>query len=159
MAAAWLIFYDRRQMEWIIAILLVGSGVGIFSGVTGVESARYSSYTGNSITYSGFGGRVSAIAVGIVLLVTAWGCWKRRRFAWYTIASILWVSLVGTVFRAVYLTFSVDLPTAALVIGSVGEALKIAFIGWLIFRLWPKYRAEFRGPIQSVQRIGPSARR
>lgn len=91
-----------------------------------------------------------ALAAGIGLLAVAWGCWKRRIFAWYTIAALLWVSLFWAAFRAVYLTFTIDLPIAALVLGSMGEALKIAFIGWLIFKLWPKYRAEFQRPIQSA---------
>jgi glucose dehydrogenase len=134
-------------MKWVIGILLVGGVAGIFAAITGVESARYSSYSGHSITYHGIGGRLFALAVGIGLLVTAWGCWRRRMFAWYTIASLLWVSLVWAAFRAVYLTFTIDLPIAAIMLGSTGEALKIAFICWLIYKLWPKYRAEFEAPI------------
>ncbi|PTY01657.1 hypothetical protein DB347_25415 [Opitutaceae bacterium EW11] len=67
----------------------------------------------------------------------------RKSWAWVAVAGFLWATVVWMTIRALYLTLALEMPLSVLLLGGLGEVLKISFMLWLVLRIWPKYRKEF----------------
>ena len=137
-------------MKAIVAILAVCGIFGIVAAAVDVQQIHIVGSVVN-VTHYSLLGRVAAFAISAVLLIAAYGCNARTAFGWYLVNAMLWVSMLWAAIRAVYLAVSLDLPFPGVVLGGLGEVVKIGVWVWIIFVFWAKRRREFRLPNQSSE--------
>jgi hypothetical protein len=95
--------------------------------------------------------RLLAGLCGLVALIAAYGCWRRKMFGWYFGGAFIWLCILCGVFRAAYLAYTLDLPWLGTLLGGLGEALKIVAFAWFTLRFWRSLRPEFKQPNQPLQ--------
>jgi hypothetical protein len=75
---------------------------------------------------------------------------------WYLGVALIWTAIAWSVFRAIYLALTIDLPWLGVLLGGLGEALKIGVFAWVMLRFWKKLQREFKQPNQPPEPTPPS---
>ena len=89
---------------------------------------------------------LAAIAAFTVLSAAgAYGCHRRRMYAWWLVLGMLLLTVASILTRAAHVVGveTVDFPIEARVLGAIGEGLKAAFVGWLLVVFWWRKKPEF----------------
>jgi hypothetical protein len=133
---------SRLRMKFIISFLVFLGVLGVFSGLTGIQRISYTDLAGWKIDYHYFLGRVFSLLLGFIFLITAYGCKKRKQYSWYIIAGMAILTLAFSIYRAVYLAITIDLPLAGLLLGGVGELIKIGLFVWFFWGFWIRKRKK-----------------
>ena len=137
-------------MKAAVFILALVGAVGVLAGVTG-DTRFYAAIPKYALL-----SRINVVIFGLVALVAAYGCWRRKIFGWYAGAAFIWMAILWGVFRAVYLMLTFDLDWLGLVLGALGESVKIGIFTWVALRFWRRMRTEFKMPNQSSDPTPPS---
>jgi len=83
---------------------------------------------------------------GGIALVAAFGCWKKNMLGWHFGAALIWITIAWGVFRAICVALTIGLPWLGLILGGLGEAIKIGVFGLVVLRFWKTLRREFHEP-------------
>ncbi len=132
-------------MKAVIAILLLIAAACAIAAISGIQHISFSGGT-TVMTYHPVSSRVAAALVGVAALFAAYGCFKRKKYGWYMVAIMLLVMFLGAIWNVIYGLVTYDLPLAGLLLGSIGEGVKVGLIGWVLFGFWRKKRKEFQTP-------------
>jgi hypothetical protein len=128
-------------MKWVILILVVAGVVGVVGTFTNLDIVAFRSTAW---------GRLVGFTFSMVALVAALGCWKRKMYGWYLVEVLIWASVGFAAFRAIYMGFTIGLPWLGLLLGSIGEGVKIGIFAWVMLPFWTKQRKNFKWPNQST---------
>jgi hypothetical protein len=88
---------------------------------------------------------MASLVTAIYCGVSAYACLKRKGYGWWMV-TVLWVlMLLGVLAGAVWNAMHIGLPLLGLLLGGIGELVKIGVGGWLLFRVWLPVRDKFNG--------------
>lgn len=129
-----------KAMIFILWLLAAAAG---FSALTGLQSISFSNFATTDFVYHSIAGRILAAWTSILFAASAWGCMKRRPWAWWLVAGLLGLIILTTAIWGVWKGIDFDLPMGPSVLGAVGEAIKLAGMCWVLFVFWRRRRPEF----------------
>jgi hypothetical protein len=132
-----------RRMKFVIAILAIVGAALLLSSVAGLQAVHYSSTSEMSVVHQTPLTRTITGAIGLLFVATAFACHHRLMYGWYVVSALLSVVLIGAAYRAVYFAFTFPLSVPALLLGTLGELVRLAIVAWLLFRFWPRQRRWF----------------
>ena len=114
-------------MKWIIGALVVFGSILLFQSIIVVE--QY--YSDNGLKHASLITSVVPFSFAIISFLSAYGCARRKRYAWRLVIVLLSAILVGsTAYAAIAFRFSV--------FRNYGPLIWDAFIVWLLYLWWPK---------------------
>ncbi|HNC22579.1 MAG TPA: hypothetical protein PLU52_00120 [Opitutaceae bacterium] len=91
-------------------------------------------------------GVVNRLVAGVTMIYcgsTAYLCFKRKLIGWWLV-TVLWVgALVGVLINAVWTAYHIGLPPLGLVLGGLGELVKIGIGAAVLWRVWLPLRKDF----------------
>lgn len=129
-------------MKTVIKVLILIAVVAAIVAVTGLE---HGAYVGNRyvVTYHSAGGRVIAAVIGVICGIAAYGCIKRRMYAWRIVTGLL-VSVAT--YGAGWLIWEI----AMIRLDSVDDVLKVLVEGaevaatvWFLIGWWLPQKEGF----------------
>jgi hypothetical protein len=98
--------------------------------------------------------RAASSVTAIYCAVSAYACLKRKSYGWWMV-TVLWALLLLSVLvGAVWNAMHIELPLLGLLLGGVGELVKIGIGGVLLFRVWLPMRNKFDGIPEHQVEIG-----
>ena len=74
-------------MNAVISVLIFAGVMGLIGGITNIQHLSMGAET--TIVYGTLAGRVFSFAVGILSLVAAYACKKKRGFGWWLVAAMI----------------------------------------------------------------------
>jgi hypothetical protein len=134
-------------MKSVIFVLCVLAVLGALCAITGATVLGGLRPSGE---YA-FLNRAASSITAIYCAVSAYACSRRKSYGWWMV-TVLWVlTLLSVLAGSVWSAMHVGLPMPGLLLGGVGELVKIGIGGWLLFRVWLPMRDKFDGlPEQSA---------
>jgi hypothetical protein len=136
-------------MKATVVILILISVVAAFAAATGIQRVSSSNIGGTTITYHDAMGRYFAAITSVTCAIAAFGCAKRRMYGWWLVAVILATVLVVSTGWAIWQAATFDLPLSAMLLGAVGELVKIALWCWLLFGFWRRRKNYFQQTVSA----------
>lgn len=128
-------------MKVVIFVLCVLAVFAALAAITGANVLSSLGPRGQSVLLNRMVSLVTAIYCG----VSAYACLKRKRYGWWMV-TVLWVlMLLGVLAGAIWNAMHIGLPLLGLLLGGIGELVKIGVGGWLLFRVWLPIRDAFDG--------------
>jgi hypothetical protein len=129
-------------MKAVITILILMTVAAAITTVTGAERVSLIGH-GVAVTHHSLGDRVAAAAVGVICGVAAYGCRKRKMYAWWAITTML-VLLAGYgVVWTIWKMTTTQMDFLGNVLGALGEGAKIAALIWFLVAWWMPKKTEF----------------
>ena len=122
-------------MKAVITSLILLAIVAAIAAVTGLE---HGSYVGTRyiVTYHSPAGRVAAAAVGMTCGVAAYGCTKRKMYAWQMVTAMLVLLAVFGIVWMIWKMATAQMGIVGDVLGALGEGIKIAAVIWFLVGWW-----------------------
>ena len=117
----------------------------ILAATVAVTGLEHGSYGGDKyvVTYHSAGGRVVAAALSVVCGIAAYGCAKRKMYAWRMVTAMLVLlaafGIVWTIWKMVAMRSGFFGDT----LGTLAEGVKIAAIIWFLVGWWLPRKKEF----------------
>jgi hypothetical protein len=143
----------RQLLGGINAVVIYLILCAVFGTARMVLQIEYLSGLSGS-TSGGFSAYISLAAIIVFTALSAagaYGCHRRQMYAWWLVSGMLLLTVACILVRAARVVGveTVDFPIEARVLGTIGEGLKAACVGWLLVVFWWKKKPEF------VVRNGP----
>jgi len=128
-------------LKVVIFVLCVLAAFATLAAITGANVLSSLGPTGQSVLLNRTASLVAAAYCG----VSAYACLKRKGYGWWMV-TVLWVlMLLGVLAGAIWNAMHIGLPPLGLLLGGIGELVKIGVGGWLLFRVWLPVRDKFDG--------------
>jgi hypothetical protein len=129
-------------MKAVIIILILMTVAAAIATVTGVEHV---SFIGNAVTVTrhSSAGRVAAAVIGVICGVAAYGCAKRKMYAWRTVTAMLVLLVVYGIIWIVWKMTKTEMDFWGNALGALGEGVKIAALIWFLVAWWVPKKKEF----------------
>jgi hypothetical protein len=128
-------------MKWTITVLIFVGASGLVGGITNIQHLHMGRET--TIVYGSTGDRIFALAVGILSLVAAYACKKKKGFGWWLVTGMIGALMLATLWGIVRV-FASDVFLALSWLAQT--AVMAALLYW-----WTKQKKHFgpheeRGP-------------
>ena len=120
-------------MNGVIAVLIFSGVMGLIGGITNIQHLSMGAET--TIVYYTFAGRVFSLAVGILSLVAAFACKKKKVFGWWLVAAMSGAVMLVTLWGIIRV-ITVDIIFALSLLAQT--VLAAAFLFW-----WTKQKKLF----------------
>ena len=130
-------------MKIVITILVLMTLSGIFAAITGVERISLVGHR-TVVVYHSFNGRLASTGVAICSGVAAFGCWKRKIYAWWKVTAMLLLCAGYGVVLIVWNTIVTQMDFLGIALGILGEGAKIAALCWVLVTWWIPKKTEFK---------------
>jgi hypothetical protein len=126
-------------MKGVVFILVT---MGVFGALCSITGANVL----GSWNVGNVHGVVNRLVAGVTAIycgTAAYTCIKRRLIGWWLV-TVLWVIvLVSVLIGAIWTAFHIGLPPLGLVLGGLGELVKIGIGAAILWRVWLPLRKDF----------------
>lgn len=112
-------------MKSVIAVLVFAGVMGLIGGITNIEHLSMGAET--TIVYGTLADRIFSLAVGILSLVAAYACKKKKGFGWWLVATMIGAVVLMTLWGVIrVITADIFLALSWL----AQTALMVALLYW-----------------------------